>query len=108
MSRTRPRARRGRCWRQRARARRRRSRPGGPCGSAFTGRVSGVVVLDADGEDGLESLKTLQTPVTTWLSRTGRGSHQWFQHPGVTIGNRAGVRPHLDVRGDGGYVVAPP
>lgn len=50
----------------------------------------------------------MQTPVTTWLSRTGRGIHQWFQHPGVTIGNRAGVRPHLDVRGDGGYVVAPP
>ena len=73
-----------------------------------TGRVSGVVVLDADGPEGLDSLKALNTPATTWLSRTGRGHHQWFQHPGVTIGNRAGVRPHLDVRGDGGYVVAPP
>jgi hypothetical protein len=73
-----------------------------------TGQVSGVVVLDADGPEGLESLKALHTPATTWLSRTGRGWHQWFAHPGVTIGNRAGVRPHLDVRGDGGYVVAPP
>jgi hypothetical protein len=73
-----------------------------------TGEVSGIVVLDADGPEGLESLKALRTPATTWLSRTGRGLHQWFAHPGVTVGNRAGVRPHLDVRGDGGYVVAPP
>jgi Bifunctional DNA primase/polymerase, N-terminal/AAA domain/Bacterial regulatory proteins, gntR family len=73
-----------------------------------TGHLSGVVVLDADGPEGLESLTALRTPATTWLSRTGRGWHQWFKHPGVTIGNRAGVRPHLDVRGDGGYVVAPP
>lgn len=73
-----------------------------------TGRVSGVVVFDADGPEGLDSLKALSPPATTWLSRTGRGWHQWFQHPGVPIGNRAGIRPHLDVRGDGGYVVAPP
>src|SRR5262249_53248813 len=73
-----------------------------------TGKISGVVVLDADGDEGLASLKTLNTPATTWLSRTGRGWHQWFAHPGVMISNRAGVRPHLDVRGDGGYVVAPP
>jgi hypothetical protein len=74
----------------------------------ITGQVSGIVVLDADGPKGLESLKALGTPATTWLSRTGRGYHQWFKHPGVLIGNRAGVRPHLDVRGDGGYVVVPP
>jgi Bifunctional DNA primase/polymerase, N-terminal len=73
-----------------------------------TGKVSDLVVLDADGPEGLESLKALDTPATTWLSETGRGRHQWFKHPGVTIGNRASVRPHLDVRGDGGYVVAPP
>jgi hypothetical protein len=73
-----------------------------------TGKVSGVVVLDADGPEGLESLKALHTQATTWLSRTGRGLHQWFRHPGVTISNRAGVQPHLDVRGDGGYVAAEP
>jgi hypothetical protein len=74
-----------------------------------TGAVSGVVVLDADGQEGIESLKALRTPATTWLDRTPRGGvHQWFRHPGVPIGNRAGLRPHLDVRGDGGYVVAPP
>src|SRR4029453_19454077 len=75
---------------------------------ALPGKISGVVVRGGAGPAGLESLKALHTPATTWLSRTGRGLHQWFKHPGGTIGNRAGVRPHLDVRGDGGYVILPP
>jgi hypothetical protein len=76
-----------------------------------TGAVSGMVVLDADGPQGLDSLKMLRTPATTWLSRTGRpegGLQQSFRHPGVTISNRAGVLPGLDVRGDRGFVVVPP
>jgi hypothetical protein len=74
-----------------------------------TGTASGVVVLDADGSEGLESLKALDTHATTWLAKTARGYHQWFALPdGLGIGNRAGLMPKLDVRGDGGYVVAPP
>ena len=78
-----------------------------------TGKVSGLVVFDADGPEGLESLKALGTPATTWVSRTGRpegGWQQFFRHPGngTTICNRAGLRPHLDIRGDGGYVILPP
>jgi hypothetical protein len=78
-----------------------------------TGKISGLVVLDADGPSGLASLKALGTPATTWVSRTGRpegGWQQFFKHPGngTTIGNRAGLRPGLDVRGDGGYVILPP
>src|SRR5438093_8417265 len=80
---------------------------------AVTGKVSGLVVLDADGPPGLASLKALGTPATTWVSRTGRpegGWQQFFQHPGngTMIGNRAALRPGLDVRGDGGYVILPP
>ncbi len=73
-----------------------------------TGQVSSVIVLDADGDVGIGSLKRLETPATTWLSRTARGYHQWFAWPGIPVGNRAGLLQHLDVRGDGGYVVAPP
>lgn len=75
-----------------------------------TGAVSGVVVLDADGDDGRASLKALDTLATTPLTKTGRGYHQFFAHPGAnfTIGNRAGLAPGLDVRGDGGYVILPP
>lgn len=75
-----------------------------------TGAVSGIVVLDADGPEGLASLKALGTPATTWLSKTARGWHQFFRYPedGVTIRNSTGLRPGLDVRGDGGYVIVPP
>lgn len=78
-----------------------------------TGAISGLVVLDADGAEGLASLKTLNPPATTWLQKTGRLEGGWqlfLRHPGegVTIPNRAGLLPGLDVRGDGGYVVVPP
>jgi hypothetical protein len=40
---------------------------------------------------------------------TPNGAHLWFTHPGGRIPNSAGLLgPGLDVRGDGGYVVAPP
>lgn len=77
---------------------------------AATGAVSGIVVLDADGPKGLASLKALDTPATTPFTKTGRGYQQFFAHPGpsFTIGNRAGLAPGLDVRGDGGYCILPP
>lgn len=34
--------------------------------------VSGVLALDADGENGLRSLIALKPPATTWLQQTGR------------------------------------
>ncbi len=45
--------------------------------------------------------------VADWPRRGGW--QQFFRHPGnVHIGNRAGLKPGLDVRGDGGYVIVPP
>ena len=78
-----------------------------------TGKVSGLVVFDADGPPGFASLKALRTTAKTWVSRTGRpegGWQQFFKHPGngTTIGNRTGLRPGLDVRADRGYVILPP
>lgn len=79
------------------------------------GSRSGIVVLDVDaGHGGYESLtKLIQThgalPETP-VSKTGSGGeHIFFKHPGVEIRNSAGkLGPGLDIRGDGGYVVAPP
>lgn len=76
-----------------------------------TGAVSGLVVIDLDTLEAKDKLKEL-IPGYDFLavprSRTGKGWQLFFKHPGVTIPNRAGVIPGLDVRGDGGYVVAPP
>jgi len=79
-----------------------------------TGAVSGLVVLDVDaghgGEGSLAALERLHVPLDpTVESRTGGGGrHLYFRHPGTPVGNRVGFREGLDLRGDGGVVVAPP
>jgi hypothetical protein len=73
-----------------------------------TGAVSGIAVLDVDPE-GDASLAELPPLPHTWSSITPRGRHFYFRHPGREVRNSAGkLGPGLDVRGDGGYVVAPP
>lgn len=85
-----------------------------------TGRVNGFVVVDLDvpGEqhehDGFASLDDLARegfvlPDSPIQVRTpGGGRHVYFQAPDRVVKSRAGVRPGIDIRGDGGYVIAPP
>ena len=80
-----------------------------------TGRQSHLFVLDVDPDKGGdESLRNLEAkygplPVTTQVITGGGGSHYYFQHPGIALGNSAGkLGPGLDIRTDGGQVVAPP
>lgn len=78
-----------------------------------TGRT---VVLDVDprhgGDASLEALEAQHGPLpeTTRALTGGGGWHVLFRAPaGVEIRNSAGkLAPGLDVRGTGGYVVAPP
>jgi hypothetical protein len=74
----------------------------------ITGAISGVVVVDADTQEIAKEFfeKYARTPMVT---KTAKGFHLWFKHPGVRVRNRARVAGlPLDVRGDGGYVVVPP
>ena len=79
-----------------------------------TGAVSGFVVLDVDaGRGGFEMLTRLaseQDPLPNTLTALtgGGGQHLLFAHPGRLVSNRTNVVPGIDVRGDGGYIVAPP
>lgn len=72
-----------------------------------TGVDAGVIVLDVDGDKGQRSITDKPMPPTL-TDRTGNGEHKFFAHPGGTVGNFAKKLPGLDLRGDGGYVVAPP
>jgi hypothetical protein len=72
-----------------------------------TGKVSALVVVDADGEAGVAEMERRGYP-TTWTARSGSGGlHVYLQHPGFSLANRkiAGIG---DLRGDGGLIVAPP
>ena len=81
-----------------------------------TGRESGLVVLDVDVRHGGDaSLATLEAtydrlPRTLTALSGGGGKHLYFRHPGQRIPNCAqlGGFSGLDVRADGGYIVAPP
>jgi len=79
-----------------------------------TGRVSGFFVVDVDGHDGEAALRSLERengalPQTVEVITGGGGRHLYFSMPSTAIANSVGkIAPHIDVRGDGGYVLAPP
>ena len=86
--------------------------------SIVTGRESGVFVVDVDvanGKPGMESLEELERRIGPLpkgpVARTPSGGiHLYFATDGREIRNSAGnvLGPGLDVRGEGGQVVAPP
>jgi hypothetical protein len=77
-----------------------------------TGAASGVFIVDIDGEAGAAALRALEAehgpPPSTLTSITGKGRHLWFRAAGEIPCSTARVAPGIDVRGDGGYAVAPP
>ena len=75
------------------------------------GEVSNVVVIDCDSAEA-NVWADAHLPQTPMMTRTAKGTHRYYRHPGVPVGNKVRIRTddpraHLDVRGDGGYVVAP-
>jgi len=78
-----------------------------------TGAVSGIFVIDLDGADAEAELRNLEArhaelPATV-ESITGRGRHLFFKCPEKPLRSSAGkIASGIDVRANGGYVVAPP
>jgi hypothetical protein len=80
-----------------------------------TGAQSGLVVLDVDPRhEGTDSLAELEKkhgplPVTVEVITGSGGRHFYFSHPGGRVENSAGrFGRGIDIRGDGGFVVAVP
>jgi len=77
-----------------------------------TGRAS-FYVLDIDpkhgGDDSLARLEEKYGKLpSTHVSHTGGGGRHILFKSDKKIGNRTGIKPGLDFRGEGGYVVVPP
>jgi hypothetical protein len=75
-----------------------------------TGALSGVVVVDVDPAHGGDPSPFQGTTPVVARTRSG-GWHFYYRHPGRPVKSCAGPNkdlPGVDVRGDGGYVVAPP
>lgn len=78
-----------------------------------TGATSKITVLDIDvkdGADGLNSLARLEEEIgqldTYKVTTPSGGFHYYFQHPQQPVRNRVNVLSGIDIRGDGGYVIA--
>ena len=89
-----------------------------------TGVENGIFVVDIDDALAFEHLKSLGKMPSTLTASSGRGFHLYYQHIGGKVVNRAGklvLRSKnpwrgddwlevqgLDIRGDGGSIIAPP
>lgn len=83
-----------------------------------TGSMSNLIVIDEDyddnkGIDGRESIAEWERQhgelPETMRVITGRGGyHLYYHYTGNDIKNRAGIIDGVDIRGEGGYVIAPP
>lgn len=82
-----------------------------------TGQVSGgICVIDQDEKNGEHGIEAFEKWVDdnmlyfddTWTSRTASGGLHSFIRSTYPVPNRVGWLSGVDVRGDGGYIVAPP
>ena len=73
-----------------------------------TGAISDLVIVDCDDDAACKWVES-HLPYTPWRVQTGRGKQYGYRHPGGRVGNRAHIAGMaMDLRGDGGYVSAPP
>jgi hypothetical protein len=78
-----------------------------------TGLMSGgLFVFDTDGETGEVNKRVLEQDhgrfPATLMCETGNGIHYWFHTQTELRGSASRIAANIDIRCDGGYVVAPP
>jgi hypothetical protein len=72
-----------------------------------TGTVAGLAVVDIDPRNGGRIDRPLMTRTAT-VATGGGGWHLYYRHPGGPLLAKLPGHPGVDVKADGGYVVAPP
>lgn len=74
-----------------------------------TGRISGIVVVDMDNEAAVGWVRSNMPPTSTYV-KTGKGYHAYYKYPNdaIRVENKTRLTDGVDIRADGGYVLAPP
>jgi hypothetical protein len=86
----------------------------GPNLGIVTGEISGLAVLDIDSTDALKFAMSYREgrglgEQTTPMATTGKGYHVYYTYPKGLRNLQADPNwPGIDLRAEGGYVVAPP
>lgn len=73
----------------------------------ITGKVSGITVVDCDSNDAAGKFRSIYKGETPTV-KTPRGTHYYFKYAEGVRNTVKVAGLDLDVRGDGGYVIAPP
>jgi hypothetical protein len=84
-----------------------------------TGKVSGIFAVDIDYKNGKDGFKALESglenepsldPVSDLIASTPTGgSHVYFAlKDDMDVRNAVGIMDGVDIRGEGGFVIAPP
>lgn len=79
----------------------------------LTGKESGIIVVDIDPRHGGDQSwrrfsQQHKIHPTLTVQTGGDGQHLYYQYPTQGMRNKAGVLPGIDIRADGGFIVAPP
>lgn len=73
-----------------------------------TGKISGIAVIDFDTPEAVQYAREMNFPETP-LVMTKKGFHAYYKYKeGIRNFQKRDNLPGTDLRGDGGYVVAPP
>jgi hypothetical protein len=72
-----------------------------------TGTASGLLVVDVDPPNGGRIHAALMT-LTAAVATGGGGWHLYYEYPGIPLLGKLPGRPGVDIKGNGGYVTAPP
>lgn len=76
-----------------------------------TGSISGIVVIDIDvknGTNGFETLESIKINTNTLTAITPSGGRHLYYHlPEIPINSRTAILPGIDIKSDGGYILAP-
>jgi hypothetical protein len=73
------------------------------------GAISDLAVVDCDTEDAKKAIdELLPDSLTVPMAKSPRGGyHYWFKNDSRLI-TKAGVMPNVDIRAEGGMIIAPP
>ena len=74
-----------------------------------TGAISGLDVVDIDSQKGRDAVDEMipDSMLTPVAGSPRDGRHNYHEHR-EGVGNATGFLPDVDLRGDGGYILAPP
>jgi hypothetical protein len=72
-----------------------------------TGTATGLAVVDIDPRNDGQLDRALMAPTAT-VATGGGGWHLYYRHPGGPLLAALPGHPGVDIKADGGYVVAPP